>query len=105
MSSARWQVLGTIDSDALPVAQIARNMGLARQAVQRVANELSHDGLVTFVDNPNHRRAKLVRLTARGRTALDRATALQVEWANGMAEDELARALATLRALTQRLDG
>ena len=29
----------------LPIAQIARNMGLTRQAVQRTANELEGEGL------------------------------------------------------------
>jgi len=31
--SARWQVLGAIEQKPLPVAQIAHNMGLARQSV------------------------------------------------------------------------
>jgi len=33
LSSARWQVLGAIEQKPLPVAQIAHNMGLARQSV------------------------------------------------------------------------
>jgi DNA-binding MarR family transcriptional regulator len=67
LTSARWQVLGAIDEGPLPVAQISRNMGLSRQAVQRVANELAAGGFVAFADNPNHRRAKLVELTEIGR--------------------------------------
>jgi len=52
LTSARWQVLGAIDEGPLPVAQISRNMGLSRQAVQRVANELAAGGFVAFADNP-----------------------------------------------------
>lgn len=108
LSSARWQVLGAVDAEALPVAQIARNMGLTRQAVQRVANILANDGLVAFADNPNHRRAKLVGLTARGRAALDKTMAKQVEWskqlASGLTSRQLTSALSTLRTIRQRLE-
>jgi DNA-binding MarR family transcriptional regulator len=34
--------------------------------MQRLANELHVDGLVEFIDNPKHRRSKLVRLTPKG---------------------------------------
>ena len=75
LTSARWQVLGPIAQSPvpLPVAHIARNMGLTRQAVQRLANELEGDGLVRFAPNPHHQRAKLVLLTARGKSAYDAA--------------------------------
>ena len=33
---------------------------------QRLADELAADGLVKFIDNPRHRRSKLVQLTAKG---------------------------------------
>src|ERR1700760_4585868 len=67
LSSARWQVIGALELVVrpLPVAQIARNMGVARQSVQRITNELEADGLIAFDDNPDHRRAKLVVLTAK----------------------------------------
>jgi DNA-binding MarR family transcriptional regulator len=34
--------------------------------MQRLADELEAEGLVEFIDNPKHRRSKLVRLTRRG---------------------------------------
>ena len=37
-SSARWQVLGRVGDQPQTVAQIARDMGHARQSVQRVAD-------------------------------------------------------------------
>jgi DNA-binding MarR family transcriptional regulator len=81
-TSARWQVLGAIDQKSLSVAAIGRYMGLTRQSVQRIADLLESEGLVKYAANPAHRRAKLVALTSRGRAALDRITALQVQWAN-----------------------
>jgi len=34
--------------------------------MQRLADELAAEGLVEFIDNPRHRRSKLVRLTRKG---------------------------------------
>lgn len=51
----------------LTVPQIARMRPTSRQRMQRLADELAADGLVRFVDNPKHRRSKLVQLTARGK--------------------------------------
>src|SRR4029453_18422842 len=33
----------------------------SRQRMQRLADELAADGFVEFIDNPKHRRSKLVR--------------------------------------------
>src|SRR6185436_14767234 len=71
LTSARWQVLGAIAAAPLPlsVAQVARSMGLTRQAVQRLANEMERDGLLRFAANPNHQRAKHVVMAPRGEAA------------------------------------
>jgi DNA-binding MarR family transcriptional regulator len=50
----------------LTVPQIAAMRPTSRQRMQRLADELAADGLVEFVDNPKHRRSKLVRLTRKG---------------------------------------
>ena len=108
LSSARWQVIGAIEQAPLSVAQIARNMGLTRQAVQRVANVLADEGLVEFTENPDHRRAKLVRLSAGGRTVLEEISRRQVEWSNRLAEgltaEAIEAALSVMRTLRQRLE-
>lgn len=50
----------------LTVPQIAQMRPTSRQRMQRLADELIDGGLVEAVDNPKHRRSKLVRLTAKG---------------------------------------
>lgn len=50
----------------LTVPQIAEMRPTSRQRMQRLADELAADGLVEFVDNPKHRRSKLVKLTPKG---------------------------------------
>ncbi|MGD0850664.1 MarR family winged helix-turn-helix transcriptional regulator, partial [Bradyrhizobium sp.] len=68
LTSARWQVVGAIalQQGRAPVAHIANAMGLTRQSVQRIADELARAGIVEFRDNPHHKRARLVTLTAKG---------------------------------------
>ena len=79
LTTAWWQVLGALGYSPvpLPVAHIARNMGLARQSVQRVVDLLEKRGLVRLEQNPHHRRAKLVVLTPTGRDALAAAEAAE----------------------------
>ena len=69
-SSARWQVLGRAGFTPQTVAQMAREMGLARQSVQRVVNALKDDGLVTLEEIPNDKRTSLVTLTRAGQKVL-----------------------------------
>ncbi|HEY2228775.1 MAG TPA: MarR family transcriptional regulator [Xanthobacteraceae bacterium] len=110
LTSARWQVMGAaaLSPVPLPVAAIARNMGLTRQAVQRVANDLAQAGFVRFAPNPHHQRAKLVVLTASGTAAFRAAIARQVPWANRIAADldprRIKAARAILRSIAQRLE-
>jgi DNA-binding MarR family transcriptional regulator len=51
----------------LTVPQIAEMRPTSRQRMQRLADELAAEGLVEFIDNPKHRRSKLVRLTPGGK--------------------------------------
>ena len=50
----------------LTVPQIAQMRPTSRQRMQRLADELATEGLVELIDNPRHRRSKLVRLTRKG---------------------------------------
>jgi DNA-binding MarR family transcriptional regulator len=110
LTSARWQVIGAVALSPvlLSVAQIARNMGLTRQAVQRLANEMEADGLVRFAPNPHHQRAKLVVLTPAGKSAFAAAMKRQGAWASdvgvGLDARKIAAATAMLRSVRQRLE-
>ena len=107
-TSARWQVLGVVAGGPASVAQVAREMGLTRQAVQRTADLLAADGLVRYADNPHHRRAKLVTMTPEGRQALDHIQRRQARWANriGGRQDlgQMRTAAAVLRRLRESLE-
>jgi DNA-binding MarR family transcriptional regulator len=110
LTSARWQVLGAIAlaPSLQPVAWLARSMGLNRQGVQRIVNEMRQDGLVELRPNPHHRRAHLVALTKRGEDAFASAGRLQAPWANalagGIGPEEFTKTRRLLAALCERLD-
>ena len=110
LTSARWQVIGAVALAGQPQTgpAIARTMGLTRQAVQRLVNELAADGLLEARPNPGHRRAHLFALTERGQTAFADAAARQAPWvetvAAGLSTEEIKAAEALLRRLRGGLE-
>jgi DNA-binding MarR family transcriptional regulator len=111
LTSARWQVLGTVVAAPRPqpVAWLARDMGANRQNIQRVVNDLAKNGFLEFANNPHHRRASLVVLTAKGRDAYDQAMGLAAPWmeqlAQGIALQDILAMQRVLKTLRDRLDG
>jgi DNA-binding MarR family transcriptional regulator len=85
------------------VAQLARTRPVARQGVQRMADELSAEGLIEFVPNPSHRRAKLARLTTRGQLLMEKAMAGELRWAARLAHNFSEREIETTRDVIRRL--
>jgi DNA-binding MarR family transcriptional regulator len=75
LTQAQWQTLWTAAGGPLTVPQIARRLGVSRQNVQRVANDLAANGMAAFGQNPDHKSSPLLELTPAGRSALDRVNA------------------------------
>ena len=86
LTAAHWQVLGAVTKQPLPVAGIARAMGITRQAVQRIADILADNGMVEYLPNPAHRRAKLVAPTERGLEAVRRIGPAHAAFADRLCE-------------------
>ena len=109
LTAARWQVLSSVvrAAQAGPVSHVARDMGLTRQAVQRIADHLVADGLLAFAPNPHHKRAPRLVATPEGREVFTRIAALQVPWVNalarGVSREDIATAMAVLKELEARL--
>ena len=105
LTGARWQVLAALKLEERPltVAQIARRMGLQRQSVQRLSDILVEQGVLAYHTNPDHKRAKLVDLTPKGREIFDQTSKTQITWANDITADfsieELTGTAAVLRKL------
>jgi DNA-binding MarR family transcriptional regulator len=100
---ARWVILDAIEGEASTVAAIARRRGIARQAVQRVADLLERDGLVAYEPNPRHRRAKLLRPTPRGQKVLRTISIAQKAWADAIGEQIGEAKLRRARGLVEEI--
>jgi DNA-binding MarR family transcriptional regulator len=107
-TSARWQVLAAARHESMSVAQIAKVLGVARQGIQRLADVLEREGLVRYIDNPHHLRAKLVGLTEKGAEALAIIDAGQAEWANKLGaelgEEKIGQAIAAVEAVLGHIE-
>jgi len=108
LTSARWQVLGSMRNGPATVPEIARRMGLTRQNVQRIADCLVADGFAATSANPAHRRAKLYSLTPHGKTVMKEVMCRQIEWANRIAEGidstRIAEAVSMMTTFLNRLE-
>jgi len=109
VTGAQWGVLGTFGGSAslLTVAQAARHLGLARQGVQRVADLLEKKGLIEYLENPHHRRARLAKVTDEGRSLLNELQQRQSRWARHASGDlntsHVKAATELVRSVGQRL--
>ena len=107
LTSARWQVFGAIRERPRTVAQIARYFESTRQGVLWVVSGLLKSGLVELVDNPDHKRAKLVSLTELGREIHDKVVRRQEDWVNSFSGrftlEELRTAVGVLEQLGREL--
>lgn len=105
LTSARWKILSAIirSGHPLTVIQIAHQMGQTRQAVQRLVDLMHKNKLLTFENNPNHKRSKFINLSQKGHATYQRLEARQIPWANEMSKDipieDLQTTLATLNKL------
>ena len=110
LTAARWQVLGAVALARRPltVPQIARRMGLTRQAVQESVNRLLAEALVEARDNLDHRRSPLIGLTELGSQKYTAVDQRQSRWINelaaGLQITDLVAAARVLRDLGDRLE-
>lgn len=102
-TQARWQLLSVLSDGEWTVPRAARRLGISRQGVQRVADALAADALITFDHNPDHQRSALMHLTPHGRDALDTITRVARGWHRRIAPSFTAAELATARGALQKL--
>jgi DNA-binding MarR family transcriptional regulator len=95
------------DNGPRTVPQIARTLGVARQSVQRLVDEAVALGYLATIDNPEHRRSRLVELTERGREAFEALHAVELTNLRAMTDDldpnDLQITARTLATLAERI--
>lgn len=105
---AWWQVLGAVLREPQTAAGIARQMGITRQAVQRVANRLIDEGLLEASPNPAHKRSALLAPTPQGRKAVKQIRPQQTEFSKQMIDafghDAFQRLIGELNRISDVVD-
>ena len=70
IAEARGAVVGHLRPSGAAQSRLAQELGISKQAVQQLVDELEAEGVVQRVPNPDDARGKLVVLTAKGAAAL-----------------------------------
>ena len=110
LTSARWKIIGAVEmsTEPLTVPQIGRTMGQSRQAVQRLVDIMTKDGLLQQVNNPNHKRAKYIELTPKAKEIYSKLDNQQILWAkqcsSELKKSELETTLDVLKKLSNQFD-
>jgi DNA-binding MarR family transcriptional regulator len=103
-------VFGNIDADTgSRLTDLAERANMTKQSVGEVATELERKGYLERVPDPADGRAKIIRLTERGREAqalgLEVIDEIEREWAERYGTERVAALRDALEAITaERLD-
>jgi DNA-binding MarR family transcriptional regulator len=91
---AHGAVLQYLDDDCTRVSVLAERAQMSKQSMAELVLHLEAHGYVERVSDPTDRRAKLVRLTRRGRAAIPvaRAAIAEHEWTRRLGREEDERA-------------
>lgn len=97
VSPAHATLLSQLDPDGVPMADLARLMGVSTPAIHQMVHHLVTLGLLEVAPNPRSGRSKLVLLTAAGFTRRREAMELLADL-----EDELAHRIGRRRVTALR---
>lgn len=105
LTAAWWLVLSTVLDRSMTVADVAREVGVTRQSVQRIADILVDRGLAAYQPNPAHRRAKLLTPTPSGNAAMRRIAPAHAAFARRLAGEHTTKGMErALKAATRLSD-
>jgi len=85
------------------VPQLARYRYVPRQSVQKLANEMLKDGVIELVNNPAHKRSKLLRLTPKGEVVFQEMSDRIAKLAEALAEQQNATQLQNAADVVKKL--
>ncbi|WP_327668608.1 MULTISPECIES: MarR family winged helix-turn-helix transcriptional regulator [unclassified Streptomyces] len=102
ITHTQMQLFAMLDADGTTVSELARRMGVTRQTVHQAVRTLIDDGLLEQAPDPASARQRLVRRTAEGRRAHERARraldGLEARLAERIGEEALGGLRAALEA-------
>lgn len=75
LSGTQFMALASLDDGGTSIAELARRVGVTRQAMHQMIGDMEKSALVETVPSPTDRRVKLVKLSLLGRTLDEKAAA------------------------------
>jgi DNA-binding MarR family transcriptional regulator len=100
---ARSRVLAVLDFGGTPQADLAHRLGMSKQAVQQLVDQLVNDGFVERVVAPVDGRSRVVRYTTSGAQLMTKANAVKRRIERGYRKTLCADAYAALDATLEKL--
>lgn len=104
MKAAYASLLPHLDFEGVRVVDLARKLGISKQAVSQTLAELVERGVVEFVPDPEDGRAKRARLTKAGAEAIGHGLSVLRQVEAELAEVIGTSSLATLHGTLLRLE-
>ena len=102
--STHGQVFGAISPDGSRVGEMAKRASITQQSMSELVDQLEELGYVERIADPSDRRARIIRLTRRGRRAVRVAQAavddLEREWATAVGDRRMKGLRAALEIVT-----
>ncbi len=105
LTGSRMGVLRSLHEDGpATVSDIARMRPVSRQGVQRLAKELTSNGLTRLKASPDDGRSKILELTPKGRKLYERAAQMRLDMLDELAKDHSSDALKDMFSGLDRLE-
>jgi len=104
MTETRGSVIGHLRGGGVSQAELVLALGISKQAVQQMIDELAAEGVVERVPNPADARGKIVRFTPRGAEALEVSNAVKRHIEEGYREKLGAKRFVALKMALEELD-
>jgi len=102
-------VFGNIEPEGSRLTELAERARMTKQSVGEVTSDLEQRGYLERVPDPSDGRAKIIRLTERGRAAqalgVGLIDELEEEWAERFGADRVAALREALEAITGERSG
>jgi DNA-binding MarR family transcriptional regulator len=97
-------VFGNIDPEGCRLTELAERAHMTKQSVGEITSDLEQRGYLERVPDPDDGRAKIIRLTERGRDAQAIGRGLiddiEAEWAERLGEERIGALREALEAVT-----
>ncbi|MEM7025306.1 MAG: MarR family winged helix-turn-helix transcriptional regulator [Pseudomonadota bacterium] len=102
-AEARSSVVPYVGPDGTRQAELVRRMGLTKQAVQQLVDDLEREGVVLRLPDPHDQRAKIVAFTGKGLAARRDAErikrTIEADWRRRLGADDMAQLERLLRGI------